>query len=141
MTSYLVRRLLLLIPTLIGTTAVVFFLTALMPGGVAGSLLTQEGQLRPEERKMIEAYFKARYGLDSPLPVQYFRWLNRVSPIGVKDPGTGFPGPLRFGFKAPDLGESWDKHRPVATLILEALPITLLLESSSLPLIYLIALT
>jgi peptide/nickel transport system permease protein len=141
MSSYLIRRLLLMIPTLIGTTAVVFFLSALMPGGVAGSLLSPDAQLRPEERKMIEAYFKARYGLDKPLPVQYLRWLNRVSPIGVKNADEGFPHRVRFGFKAPDLGESWDKHRPISDLILESVPITLLLEGCSLPLIYFIALT
>jgi len=45
MFSYLLRRLLLLVPTLIGTTAVVFFVSALMPGGVAGSLLTADAQL------------------------------------------------------------------------------------------------
>src|SRR5437867_2848534 len=141
MFSYLLRRLLLLVPTLIGTTAVVFFVSALMPGEVAGSLLTRDAQLRPEERKAIEAYYKARYGIDKPLPVQYLKWLNRVTPIGVKEAGHGFPAPLRFGFKAPDLGESWNRHRPISALILESLPITLLLESASLPLIYLIAIT
>src|SRR3954452_1829734 len=141
MFSYLVRRLLLLLPTLVGTTAVVFFVSALMPGGVAGSLLTPDAQLRPEERKAIEAYYKARYGIDKPLPVQYLNWLNRVSPIGIKQIGRGFPAMFRFGFKAPDLGESWNRHRPISALITESLPITLLLEMASLPLIYLIAVT
>jgi len=73
--------------------------------------------------------------------VQYLKWLNRVSPIGFKAIDTGFPGSLKFGLKWCDLGESWQRHRPVADLIGEALPITLLLECSSLPLIYFFALT
>lgn len=141
MFSYILRRLLLVIPTVIGATMLVFSLLALMPGGFAGSLMTREGQLRPEERKVVEAYLKQRYGLDKPLPVQYVRWLNLVSPIGVKDIGKGFPGGWKFGFKAPDLGESWSRHRPVGTLILEALPITVMLELLSLPIMYTVALS
>src|SRR5579859_5517543 len=141
MTQYLIRRLLLLFPTLIGTTAVVFFVIALSPGGIGASLLSPDMQLRPEERKAREAYLKARYDLDKPLPVQYFKWLNKVSPIGFKQSGTGFPGAWSVGFKMPDLGESFTFQRPVSDLILEALPVTLLLEGCSLPLVYLIAIS
>lgn len=139
MLTYIIRRLLLMIPTLIGMTAVVFAVAAMAPGGIGASLLSQDMQLRPAERKAREAYLKARYDLDKPLPVQYFKWLNKVSPIGVKEAGAGFPSGLKFGFKTPDLGESFTRQRPVADLILEALPVTLLLESCSLPLIYLVA--
>lgn len=140
MFTYVTRRLLLMVPTLIGVTAVVFLIIALSPGGLGGSLLGPESQLRPEERKAIMAYYNARYGLDQPAPVQYLKWLNRVSPIGKKVVGHGFPLGWRFGFKVPDLGESWQRHRPVIDLIGESLPITLLLEFTSLPLIYAIAL-
>lgn len=141
MTQYLIRRLLLLFPTLIGTTAVVFFVIALSPGGIGASLLSRDMELRPEERKAREAYLKARYDLDKPLPVQYLKWLNKVSPIGLKKSGSGFPAGWTIGFKAPDLGESFSRQRPVSELIAEALPVTLLLEGCSLPLIYLIALS
>jgi ABC-type dipeptide/oligopeptide/nickel transport system permease component len=133
---YIARRLLLIIPTLLGMTVVVFFVIGLSPGGMGTSLINAEIGLRPQERKVVEAYFKARYGLDDPLIVQYFHWLNHVSPIGVKPPGDGFPGSWKFGFKKPDLGEAWSTHRPVSAMIGEAVPITLLLELISLPLVY-----
>ncbi|HZL38317.1 MAG TPA: ABC transporter permease [Tepidisphaeraceae bacterium] len=139
MFNYLIRRLLLMLPTLIGVTAVVFFVMALSPGGIGASLLSTEGALRPEERKAMEAYYKARYGLDRPLPVQYAHWLNHVSPIGLKTAGEGFPSSWKVGFKYPDLGESYSSHRPVSQMIGEAVPITILLELLSLPLIYIIA--
>lgn len=128
-----------MVPTLIGMTAVVFAFSALSPGGIGGALLSADMQLRPAERKAREAYLKARYDLDKPLPYQYFKWLNKVSPIGVKDRGAGFPASSRFGLKWPDLGESFSRQRPVAELIGEALPVSLILESCSLPLVYLIA--
>jgi microcin C transport system permease protein len=139
MLIYVLRRIFLMIPTLVGSTLVVFFVVALTPGGLGGSLLSGEGILRPAERQAREEYVKKRYGLDQPLIVQYAKWFNKVSPLGVKESGEGFPSALRFGLKSPDLGESWDRRRPVAALIGEALPVTLLLEMSSLPLIYLIA--
>ena len=139
MLTYLIRRLLLMIPTLIGVTAVVFFVIALSPGGIGASLLSSEGTMRPEERRVREAYLKARYDLDKPLIVQYLKWFNKVTPVGVKPAGRGFPQSWKFGLKAPDLGESFSFHRPVMDLIGECLPITLLLECLSLPLIYLIA--
>ena len=139
MPTYLIRRLLLMIPTLIGVTMVVFFVIALSPGGIGASLLSSEGTMRPEERKVREAYLKARYDLDKPLIVQYLKWLNKVSPVGSKPTGQGFPHTWKVGLKVPDLGESFSFHRPVMDLIRESLPITLLLEGLSLPLIYLIA--
>ncbi len=48
--SYIIRRLLLLPPTLIGITAVIFFMIALSPGGIGASLLSAEGNMRPAER-------------------------------------------------------------------------------------------
>jgi ABC-type dipeptide/oligopeptide/nickel transport system permease component len=141
MLTYLLRRLLLIIPTLLGVSIVTFAIIASSPGGLGGALLGPNAQLRPEERKAIMAYYNDRYGLNRPVPVQYLKWLNRVSPVGVKVVGAGFPGSWKFGLKWPDLGESWQRHRPVADLIGEALPITLLLECSSLPLVNLIALT
>lgn len=83
MLDYIIRRLLLMIPTLLGVVAVVFFVMALAPGGFGGVLLSAEGaQAQGEEAKRIQQYFKRRYGLDQPVIVQFGRWLNQVSPIG-----------------------------------------------------------
>lgn len=83
MINYIIRRLFLMVPTLLGVTAVVFFVMALAPGGFAGSLLNQGGaQTEGDEARRIRAYMMRRYGLDKPVMVQYGRWLNQVSPIG-----------------------------------------------------------
>ncbi|HSZ59250.1 MAG TPA: ABC transporter permease [Tepidisphaeraceae bacterium] len=139
MLSYLIRRILLMIPTLLGVSIVTFAIVALSPGGLGGSLLGPNSQLRPEERKAIMAYYTARYGIGQPVYVQYLRWLGRVSPLGPKAAGEGWPGSWKIGFKIPDLGESWQVHRPISDLLSESLPITLLLEFTSLPVIYLIS--
>src|SRR4051794_15110579 len=121
MTTYLLRRILLVIPTLIGMTMLVFFVMALSPGGAGADLSKGEG-MRPEERRALQKYLNERYGLDKPLLVQYVRWLNRVSPIGFK---TNEDGSLRAAptIKTPDLGHSFILHRPVGDLMKERLPI------------------
>jgi ABC-type dipeptide/oligopeptide/nickel transport system permease component len=137
MLSYVIRRLLLMIPTLIGITALVFFVVAMSPGGVGANLITAEGGMRPAEREAMRQYYNERYGLDQPYIVQYAKWLNKVSPLGFK---TGPEGKLQgFGFKMPDLGESFVRRRPVTGLIAEALPVTLLLNIVSIPITYGIA--
>jgi len=134
MVSYIIRRLLLMLPTLIGITVLVFGVMAMAPGGIGANLMTRGGDLRPEERKAMVAYLNQRYGLDQPMPVQYLRWLNNISPVGYATLPDGSRGV--FGFKTPDLGSSFVKNRPVLDLIAEALPITLLLNAVTVPLIF-----
>lgn len=153
MFSYIVRRILLMVPTLLGITAVVFFIMAAAPGDVTEMLLSREGEMRPGEREARRQYIEQRYGLDKPVVIQYFNWLHRISPIGTfveneSAAGVGFivsqdgddPNvSVRFGLKKPDLGKSFVIERPVLDLIAEALPITLLLNVISIPVIYAIA--
>ena len=84
MLSYLIRRLLLFIPTLIGATAVIFLLMALAPISIVDVLLPPGGQLQPGQRAAREAYLQERYGLGDPALVQYLRWLNNISPVGFR---------------------------------------------------------
>jgi ABC-type dipeptide/oligopeptide/nickel transport system permease component len=179
MVSYLIRRLLLFFPTLIGATAVIFFLMAAAPINIVDVLLPPGGELLPGQRAVREAYIQERYGLGAPPLVQYLRWLNNISPVGFRnwkrtDPeveaatakkrqlreaksqqlaATGAakeqieaavkainvspsPGQFRFdkpGFKAPDLGESYIRARPVWPIIAQALPVSLFLQIVSLP--------
>ena len=85
MLTYIIRRLLLMIPTLIGITAVVFFVMVLSPGGYAGLSLNQQGsQTEGKQSIAIREQFMRRYGMDLPVVVQYFRWLNEVSPLGFR---------------------------------------------------------
>ena len=141
MLNYIIRRLLLMVPTIIGITVLVFVIMAFSPGGLTAGLRSQEGNLRPEQRKIVEAYWNERYGLDQPLYKQYLSWLNHILPIGKKDAGAGWPKRWRVGFKAPDLGESSMRHRPVLEVVEEALPVTLLLNLITIPVIYAISIT
>ena len=142
MTSYILRRLLLMIPTLIGVTAVVFFVMALAPGGFGGISLGEGGnQTEGEEAKRIREYFNQRYGLDKPVIVQYGRWINQVSPVGFAvDKETGNVMLSAPTVKWPDLGDSL-RGRPVTELLMERLPITLLLNAITIPIIYLVAIS
>src|SRR5258706_14037773 len=116
MIAYLLRRILLVIPTLIGMTMLVFFVMALSPGGAGADLSKGEG-MRPEERRALQKYLNERYGLDKPLLVQYVRCLNLVSPICLKTNEYGsFGAPTT---KTPDLGHSFILHRPASDLLQE----------------------
>ncbi len=130
-----------MIPTLIGVTAVVFFVMAFSPGGVGGAEANAGGEMDSRSREAQIEYINNRYGLDQPKVVQYGRWLNRVSPIGF---ASGAAGKVQWSkpqlLKWPDLGESMSKRRPVTDLYGEALPITLLLNVITTPVIYIAAL-
>ena len=106
MSAYLARRLLLLVPVLLGVSVVVFLVLHLSPGDPAeimlGSQATQEDLVR----------LRADLGLDEPLPVQYARWLGHVA--------------------RGDLGRSIWMKRPVLGEVLERLKATLLLTGTAL---------
>ena len=72
MSRYIARRLLLMIPVLIGVSTLAFFLTNLLPGdparAAAGRLAT------PEQLEAV----RQRLGLDEPLPVQYALYMGRL---------------------------------------------------------------
>jgi peptide/nickel transport system permease protein len=83
MLTYIVRRILLLFPTLLGVLAVVFFVMAYAPGGFGGAGLSEDGaQTEGQDAKRARKALERRYGLDLPKPVQFGRWLNQVSPVG-----------------------------------------------------------
>jgi len=137
MHTYILRRLLLMIPTLLGITVVVFAVMAAAPGGISAQSLVEGQNLEPAVKKAMEEYYNRRYGLDQPAPVQYLRWLNNISPVGFTlDEKNEIDG---FGFKGSDLGTSFLYGRGVGELLSERVPITLLLNLLSIPIIYLVS--
>lgn len=86
MLTYIIRRLLLMIPTLIGVTFLVFIIMANAPGGFS-SALDEGSQGMGVEARRLKQEVTNRYALDQPVLVQYFRWLNQVSPVGFKMTG------------------------------------------------------
>jgi len=129
-----------MIPTLLGITLVVFIVMAASPGGLSLQNLVDTQGLEPEAKKAIEDYYTKLYGLDQPAPVQYLRWLNKISPIGFVFDENGEIDNFSFT-KGPDLGRSFIYGRPVTELLKERVPITLLLNIITIPIIYLIAIT
>lgn len=72
MGAYVLRRLALAIPTLIGVTVVVFALIRLVPGDPARLVLGLQASEEEVQR------LRSQLGLDQPLPVQYVRFLGRL---------------------------------------------------------------
>lgn len=138
MLLYLLRRAVLMVPTLFGITLVVFVVMASAPGGISAQSLVDGMNLEPESRQALEDYYNRLYGLDQPAPVQYLRWLNNISPVGFEREADGSLGAFSV-LKRPDLGVSFRYGRPVTDLLAERLPITLLLNLLSIPLIYAIS--
>lgn len=99
MTAFLVRRLLLLVPTLAGVTAATFLMLHLTPGDPV-TLMLGEFASRGEVARL-----RAELGLDRPLLVQYLRYLDRTL--------------------HGDLGRSIRSHRPVVDEIADRFPSTL----------------
>ena len=99
MSRYLIRRLLLLVPTLLGVSIVVFVLVRLLPGD-AVTLQLQDAKATAAD----EAALRTQLGLDRPLVIQYFDWF----------------GNLLHG----DLGHSFRSHQPITTELASRIPIT-----------------
>lgn len=120
MGTYILKRLLTMIPTLFGITVITFAVVHLTPGDPAELKVKmgEMGQASPVTKEMIEQTRKL-YGLDKPLYVQYGIWLKRL---------------IRL-----DFGDSFKDSRPVIAKLKEHLPITLILNAISISLIYLIA--
>jgi len=73
MHKYLARRLVYAVPTVLGTTALVFLIMRIMPGDILAAMLGEEGAgfLDEQQRKVM----MAKLGLDSPIYMQYLTWL------------------------------------------------------------------
>ena len=75
MTRYIVSRLALLVPVVIGITLLSFIIINVLPGDLAVAMLGEEGMNLPPE---VLEQVRAELGLDRPLPVQYLSWLADV---------------------------------------------------------------
>ena len=101
MVTYLVRRSLLMIPTLLGITLMVFMLLALAPGGIGASMQAAGGQGNTTGIAQQQAYLEDRYGLSDPVIVQYAKWLSSISPIKFGTRDLRMPGGERVSVPRP----------------------------------------
>lgn len=74
MGAFIIRRLLLLIPVLLGVSILVFTMIHAIPGDPTLILIGTDQRITDEQREII----RHQYGLDQPLPVQYGKWIGRV---------------------------------------------------------------
>jgi peptide/nickel transport system permease protein len=98
MQGYIVRRLLAMVPILLGLSILVFVLCRIAPGNIAQIKLGQNAT--PEQIAAMEH----QYGLDKPMVEQYLIWLKDIAHL--------------------DLGQSLLHDRPIAGEIAERLPVT-----------------
>jgi len=105
--------------TLWGVATLVFFLFTIVPGDSAQMMLGKR------EDPAALAAVRAKYGLDKPIAVQYVNYLKRISPMGWPNDQHGI-------FKAPDLGESFQRQgQQVSSLIGQTFPNTALLAATA----------
>ena len=101
MRGYIIRRLLLLVPTAILAVTIIFFAMHIVPGDVILSRIEMGTSLRPEQL----AEMRKSLGLDKPLVVQYTDWL--------------------WNAVRGDLGNSLATGRPVTDTLRRAIPVSL----------------
>ncbi|MBX3013079.1 MAG: ABC transporter permease [Caldilineaceae bacterium] len=101
MNRYLIRRLVLLIPTLIGMSFLIFAMVRLLPGDIVDALVGMDPTITEEQKFALRASF----GLNDPWPVQYVKWIGGI-----------FQG---------DFGLSFRSREPITGQLIRALPITI----------------
>lgn len=132
MTKFILRRLLISIPTLIGISLVVFGILELSPSDPTGSLpLT----IPPEIREQI----REQMGVNDPFFIKYLKWMRQFminEPLNLIEASTGWT----IGDSEERLRYiSWQTRSPVVDLILERLPQTLWVVGTAYALSILIA--
>jgi peptide/nickel transport system permease protein len=85
MGAYIVRRLLIAIPVLVGITIISFFILALAPGDPVSGLVAPERLATMSQAQL--AALRREFGLDGPVTVRYCRWVGVCNPRGK---GFGF---------------------------------------------------
>jgi peptide/nickel transport system permease protein len=115
MGRYLIKRLIIAVPSLLGISVILFTVLALAPGDPFGELATNPA-VPPE----VRAALRVKFGLDDPIAIRYFRWIAAM-----------FQG---------DWGFSFASRINVDTLILQRLPATLFVIGSAQVLALMIAL-
>ncbi len=119
MLMFILRRILLMIPTLLLVTVVSFVIIEAPPGDFLDSYINQQLSSQQNVDPAEIAALRARYGLDDPWYVRYVRWMQSIL--------------------QGDLGRSMEWNQPVARLIGQRLPWSILISVTSLLFSYAIA--
>lgn len=101
MGTYILKRIVLLIPTLIGMSLLIFLMLRLLPGDIVDLLIGTDTQVSAVDRENL----RRAMGLADPLPIQYLRWIG--------------------GLLTGDPGVSMRTRQPISVGLAQSLPITL----------------
>lgn len=104
MGKYVVRRLIQSFFLIIGISLITFTITRLAPGGP--ETLIEDPNVSPQYLEQL----RESYGLNDPIPVQYFKWVSNMATL--------------------DFGRSFEDNRPVLDKIIERVPATLQLSGA-----------
>ena len=127
MSTYIIRRLLLMLPTVLGITVACFILIQLVPGGPVEEFISRYQALQSERGSLSKHSLssaevdniKAYFGFDQPAHIRYIKWLKNL---------------LRL-----DMGTSYAYQEPVWGVISSKFPISLFFGLTSLILAYLVS--
>jgi peptide/nickel transport system permease protein len=129
MLRYLVERLLLMVPTLVAISALIFLVIHLPPGDFVSNQIAELEAQGEQASKTKAEFLRAEYGLDRPMIEQYAMW------IGV------MPGPRGFsGLLQGEWGWSFEFERPVSEVVGHTLVPTIAINALAVLVIYLVAL-
>lgn len=118
MFGYIARRLLVMIPTMLVISALVFIIIQLPPGDYLTTLIN-ELQAQGESGEERIAYYRELYGLDQPMIMQYFNWL--------------------WGMLHGNFGHSFEYDMPVSDVVGDRMSLTFVLNFFTILFIYVMA--
>jgi len=120
MLQYIIRRILLMIPTIFIISIIVFFIIQLPPGDFLTTLVSaMASQGETVDQTALQA-LRDQYGLGQPVYVQYYKWMSNI---------------LLHG----DFGQSFEYNRPVSSLIGSRMVLTIIISIFSLMVTWIIA--
>jgi peptide/nickel transport system permease protein len=118
--SFILRRLLYMVVTLIAISAMTFIIIRLPPGDFVSTMVSELNLQGTTVDPAAMAAMRARYGLDDPAYVQYWKWISNIVLHG-------------------DFGYSLEWRRPVADLLWSRVGLTFLLAFASLLFIWIVS--
>jgi peptide/nickel transport system permease protein len=120
MWQFILKRILLMIPTLLVTSIVAFAVIQLPPGDYATTYMANLAAQGDQASQEAAQQLREQYGLTQPIPVQYAKWVAGIVTRG-------------------DFGIAFEMHQPVSKLIWERVWLTIMLSLASIALTWLVA--
>jgi len=118
MFSYIIHRLIVMVPTLLAISALVFFIIQLPPGDYLTTIIIELEQQGEAGRERIE-FLRQEYGLDKPMIEQYFLWV--------------------LGMLQGDFGWSFEHQLPVTEVVGDRMFLTFVVSFTTIIFVYIVS--